>query len=151
MTVNIDFAPTFAQLAGATAPAFVDGRSLVQLLGGTPPAIWRKCFLLEHRLGPIGSIISGVDEDLAADEEPYAAIGYTVVRQPPFVGVRTTRWSYARMAGQTALYDIVADPYEHTNVATTKPAQRQRLHVLTTALVGCAGQSCRTIENNEAP
>lgn len=149
MTVNMDFAPTFAQLANATTPAFVDGRSLVPLLNGVPPTGgWRKVFLLEHRLGPIESI--ALDEDLAADIDPTPS-AYTQERQPSFVGVRTTRYSYARMDGQTALYDIILDPYQHINVAATKPAQRNRLDHLTTALVNCAGQSCRTIETNEAP
>jgi N-acetylglucosamine-6-sulfatase len=48
LTVNIDFAPTFAELAGATTPGFVDGRSLVPLLDGTLPTTWRNSFLLGH-------------------------------------------------------------------------------------------------------
>jgi hypothetical protein len=47
MALNIDLAPTFAELAGA--PFQADGRSLVPLLAGTAP--WRSIFLVEH-LGP---------------------------------------------------------------------------------------------------
>src|SRR3990172_1877511 len=54
LTLNIDLAPTFAELTGAAMPAFVDGRSLVRLLGATPPPLaqWRQAFLVEHYVEP---------------------------------------------------------------------------------------------------
>ena len=44
LAVNIDLAPTFAELGGTAAPAFVDGRSLLALLrpDPPPPEHWRK-------------------------------------------------------------------------------------------------------------
>ena len=36
LTSNVDLAPTFAEIAGVTAPAFVDGRSLLAQLRGAP-------------------------------------------------------------------------------------------------------------------
>lgn len=45
---NVDFAPTFAQWAGASVPDFVDGRSFAPLLTGGPPNQWRQAFLIEH-------------------------------------------------------------------------------------------------------
>ena len=49
---NIDLAPTFADLAGAKAPDFVDGRSMTPLLHGTGKTAkartWREEFLVEH-------------------------------------------------------------------------------------------------------
>ena len=49
---NIDLAPTFAALAGAKVPDFVDGRSLVPLLhpDSSDRSNWRKVFLTEHWL-----------------------------------------------------------------------------------------------------
>jgi arylsulfatase A-like enzyme len=49
MGLNTDFAPTFAALAGASTPRFVDGRSLVPILrSGKTPAKWRRGALVEH-------------------------------------------------------------------------------------------------------
>jgi N-acetylglucosamine-6-sulfatase len=45
---NIDLAPTFAQIGGATAPNFADGRSLMPLLSGNTPKDWRQSYLVEH-------------------------------------------------------------------------------------------------------
>jgi len=47
---NVDLAPTFAELAGASTPEFVDGRSLVPFLrgGATKVSNWRQCYLVEH-------------------------------------------------------------------------------------------------------
>jgi arylsulfatase A-like enzyme len=39
---NLDFAQTFLEMAGARAPADMQGRSLVPLLKGKAPADWRK-------------------------------------------------------------------------------------------------------------
>ncbi|WP_439381439.1 sulfatase/phosphatase domain-containing protein [Amycolatopsis lexingtonensis] len=48
---NIDLRPTFEALAGAKTPAEVDGESLVPLLNGTAPPVWRTVGLVEHH-GP---------------------------------------------------------------------------------------------------
>ena len=44
---NVDVAPTLAEIGGAAAPAFVDGRSLLPLFGASPPGSWRQRFLVE--------------------------------------------------------------------------------------------------------
>lgn len=47
MVLNIDIAPTLLQLAGATIPENMHGRSLLPLLQGKP-ASWRNSFLIEY-------------------------------------------------------------------------------------------------------
>ncbi|WP_338457680.1 MULTISPECIES: sulfatase-like hydrolase/transferase [Methylococcus] len=49
MTGNVDFAPTFAAIARLPAPPYVDGRSLMPFLNGTPPKRWRRVFLLQRK------------------------------------------------------------------------------------------------------
>lgn len=49
MTGNVDFAPTFAAIARLPAPPYVDGRSLMPFLNGTPPKRWRRGFLLQRK------------------------------------------------------------------------------------------------------
>jgi N-acetylglucosamine-6-sulfatase len=53
LTSNVDYASTFAAIAGiATDPDVdVDGRSLMPFLTGQEPPTWRKALLLEHKKG----------------------------------------------------------------------------------------------------
>jgi arylsulfatase A-like enzyme len=142
LTVNIDFAPTLAELAGALTPAFVDGRSLVPLLDGTPPRVWRHSLLLEHR----HYNLTTADADAVADGD--LAAPWEKVRQPSFDGVRTRRWSYMQMVdGEIALYDTTNDPGEHINVAASRPSLVARLAAKTNVLKTCLGQACRDAED----
>jgi arylsulfatase A-like enzyme len=45
---NIDFAPTFLELAGTEVPKDVQGRSFAPILRGNTPADWRKSFYYEY-------------------------------------------------------------------------------------------------------
>jgi len=47
---NLDLAPTWADIAGASVPSFVDGRSLLPLMGANPPpnSRWRQVFSIEN-------------------------------------------------------------------------------------------------------
>jgi hypothetical protein len=46
--LNIDYAPTIVAAAGLTGAAGMDGRSLLPLLSGTPPADWRTAMYGEN-------------------------------------------------------------------------------------------------------
>src|SRR5687767_1050616 len=94
LALNIDFAPTIAELAQATPARAMDGRSLTPLLvRDTPPANnWRKDFLVEF----------------------YRAPG-----QPGSPGkvLRTRHEVYVEYAdGFRELYDLRTDPYQLNNV-----------------------------------
>jgi N-acetylglucosamine-6-sulfatase len=94
LVLNVDLAPTFADLAGVPAQD-VEGRSLVPLLSNSR-ALWRKDFLMEHlEIGPGGV--------------------------PTYCGVHSRRYVYIDYAtGEEELYDLDRDPLQLANVAGSR-------------------------------
>jgi arylsulfatase A-like enzyme len=90
MVLNIDIAPTIAQLAEAKAPA-MDGMSLVPLLDGTATD-WRQDFLVEH-------------------------LSKKKAQAPPtYCAVRSEDYMYVYYAtGEEELYSLKQDPQELRN------------------------------------
>lgn len=94
LVANIDFAPTFAELAGVPVPDDVDGTSLLPLLNNEDVA-WRDAILIEHWPTEEG-------------------VGSKI---PEFYAVRTVEWKYVEYStGETELFDLKNDPYELDNV-----------------------------------
>jgi arylsulfatase A-like enzyme len=95
MALNVDVSPTVLELAGVAVPPLVQGRSLVPLLKGDPPADWRTDFFYEHL--------------------------FDRKNIPKSEGVRTERFAYVRWFEQSPvveeLYDHVADFDEVRNLA----------------------------------
>jgi N-acetylglucosamine-6-sulfatase len=126
MALNKDLAPAFASWAGATPPAFVDGRSLAPLLSASPSTSWRTAFLIEHR---------------SSDTE------YPSVRDKPnYDALRTARHLYVKYAtNEKELYNLSNDPYELTSLhRSADPALRADLQARLNALRGCTEEGCRT-------
>ncbi len=110
MVLNIDFAPTLLDLAGAPVPPDMQGRSLRRLLTGTAPADWRRDMYYR-----------------------YYARNYGL---PTQLGIRTERYKLIRYLGPVAiddgstmppirnsrivdaweLFDLQADPRERRNL-----------------------------------
>jgi N-acetylglucosamine-6-sulfatase len=118
--LNIDFAPTFAELAGANIPEFVDGRSLVPLLGRVSPPLaqWRQDVLLE---------VTSNTGDLTSR------------------ALRTRDLVYFEYGtGHIALYDLREDPYQVRSLHETgDPLLMETLSDRLSALATCAGRNCR--------
>lgn len=153
-TINVDFAPTFLDLAGAPIPAGVDGRSLVPLLAGTTPPDWRNLVFLEHaedvdggELQKRGSVDPGTLEPLDPEEDHELLAGGGGA-EPAFEGVRTDRYTYVELAtGENELFDDVIDPDQLTNIiATASPGLLAQLHDLIAGMHACQGAACRTAE-----
>ncbi len=129
MTSAIDLAPTFTEIFGRSAPAWVDGRSLKGFIDtGQTPVPWRTGVLSES-LGESGP----GDPD------------YQRGNPPQFDALRTEKWLYVEYAdGTRTLYDREADPYELVNLLpVADPALVAQLAAQTQALSVCAGATCR--------
>ncbi len=119
--LNIDLAPTFADLAQATAPAAVDGRSLMPLLSGNAAPAWRQDFLAEHELDDSDGLPS-----------------WSAVRTPAFKYV-----DYPALAEQE-YYDLVEDPFEMSSRSRgLDPSRREQFRARLRQLQECRGASCR--------
>jgi len=72
---NIDLAPTWADLAGATAPQFVDGRSLQPILRAKEGKSlkWRQAYLVEHWTVGKGNASPPPETTTKGGEKPIAS------------------------------------------------------------------------------
>ena len=149
VVLNNDLAPTFADLAGADAPNFVDGRSLAPLLGEDPPPAdrWRSAFLVEAatELGP------GAIPPLSGD--PMPDYWRQVPRaeywgRPGLEAVRTEGRVYVEYGdGERELYDLDRDPHQLENLyEKAAPELLGHLRGRLAALRDCSGPGCRAAE-----
>jgi N-acetylglucosamine-6-sulfatase len=108
LALNIDLAPTLADLAGVAPATPVDGSSFASLLRGDQAGgRWRRAFVVEY-LG---------------DQHPPGA-------PPDYTAIRTSRSLYVRYAnGWRELYDLRADPFELANLASD-PLEADRVRAL---------------------
>ncbi|GAA3085811.1 sulfatase family protein [Streptosporangium carneum] len=134
MAANVDLAPTFAQLAGARLPDFVEGRSLLPLLQGQTPPAWRQNVLLEF----------------------YRPTNPSSARQTPvpsYQGMRTAGNTFVRYStGEYQLYDLGRDPHELYNLAArVPPTVIAEFNRQLDALVACSGPTCRSADSVPPP
>ncbi|XP_048242354.1 N-acetylglucosamine-6-sulfatase-like isoform X3 [Haliotis rufescens] len=165
--LNIDLAPTFLELAGATPPASMDGMSLLPILNGTkdPSVPFRVQFLTEH---------SGVGSDSVPNCPQYNGQGMMVCkmhcvcqdsRNNTYTCLRyrsnSVDYKYCEFEDDNVstddsptevtmetkrfqeLYDLKKDRYELTNIV--HQASPEILAVLKTNLNEmkiCTGDSC---------
>ena len=165
---NIDLASTFADIAGAAIPAFVDGRSLLPWLGDSPPAKWRAAFLLEKG-DPNDEIFgegSGGGEKalipiIYSDDgilEPPDSLEYDLYldvafKGEPFRGIRTAECTYLEFEnGERELYNLRKDPYQLENIAGSADETLLRaLSAWLNSLNQCTAAGCRTAEEFSPP
>jgi len=154
LALNIDFAPTFAELAGVPVPDFVDGRSLVPLIRRHVPPVesWRQAFLIEHgfiQTGDVGRTPETASNDVEPPDPFDLAVAQPQMPQP-FQGLHTKNLVYVNYlsTGELELYNLDDDPYEQTSIAdTADPDLVQQLAAWLDALRICARASCRAAED----
>jgi len=150
ITANVDYASTWAELAGITPQIPVDGRSLVPFLNGTTPAVWRKSLLLEHA-GP--SITTASTDGLLEPQDDFDIQATASGGAPIFVGLRTPVRSYIEYdTGERELYELTTDPDQLNNVyPTSDPALKTKFSTWVGNLRNCVGDACRSAEENPPP
>ena len=95
MVLNIDFAPTFLDYAGVGIPDKMQGRSIRNVVRGTPPADWRQSMYYHY----------------------YEYPGVHAVRR--HYGIRTNRYKLIHFyydIDAWELYDLQSDPHELHNL-----------------------------------
>jgi arylsulfatase A-like enzyme len=164
LVLNNDLAPTFADLAGAEVPSFVDGRSLKPLLTDDPPAPdnWRRAFLVEA-MAESAEVPSSVDDRsliplLTGDTQPpedtrrFSPLDEAPLKdagRPGLEAVRTEDGLYVEYeTGESELYDLEKDPYQLDNeYEDTELKHLWRLEGWLEALRDCVGEECRAAED----
>ncbi len=154
LTLNTDFAPTFADLAGSSFPA--DGRSLKPLLGDEEPSSWRSSVLLEKLpqedtseeekgKGKGKGKAKGKQDKTGSAGVPKAGPG----GQPAFEAVRTETHKYVEYEnGDRELYDLEADPYELESIhESADPSLIESLKAKLAALKSCSEEGCQEAES----
>ena len=102
MAINADFAPTFMDVAGLKVPPDMQGRSLVPLFKGQPPADWRTSMYYRYYHDP----------------------GHHNTAAHYGVRTLTHKLIYFWKKDQWEMYDLAADPDELHNLYND-PSQRQ--------------------------
>jgi arylsulfatase A-like enzyme len=102
LALNVDFAPTFMDMAGLAVPPDMQGRSLAPLLRGERPGNWRKSWYYRYYHDP-------------GDHNTRAHYG---------VSTETHKLVYFWKEDQWECYDLVKDPDELRNVYND-PSQSQ--------------------------
>ena len=95
MVQNIDYAPTFVELAGATVPDDIQGESLLPLLKGENPENWRQSIYYHFYEYPAEHMVKR------------------------HYGVRTDRYKLIHFYNdidEWELYDLQSDPKEMNNI-----------------------------------
>lgn len=117
LVLNLDYAPTILDYAGAAPLPEARGRSLRPLLEARTPSDWRTAFFYEY-----------------FKEANFAA--------PSVLALRTATHKFSRYPGNpswTEVFDLTADPYETKNLATAEPALTARLQAQFAAASQAAG------------
>ena len=169
-SLNNDLAPTFLDLAAGTATLSLDGRSLLPLLDGYSPSVWRERFVVEHFSGfPQGSRHRPVDpinlfgiRTTATSALPnrtyveyYEGVQFHDGYRRGFGSMRAGfLWQSAPSARE--LYSLVEDPYQIENRWPRRLSRTEGREIREEAatlrrwmleLLSCSGADCQTLEN----
>lgn len=116
-TESVDVMPTLLELIGQTVPAHLDGKSLVPMLRGETPSIWRASAHWEFDFRCV--ISQRAEQELHL---PSQLCNLSVIRD--------NNYKYVHFAGMPPLlFDLVEDPAETINLAEHESYQSIRLYL----------------------
>lgn len=152
MVLQIDFAPTFLDLAGLPIPDDMDGLSLVPLLQRDPnqvgPNPWRRDFIAQYTYAP--PFNWKVPPAFWYLLRPREIPSYRALRTEDYTYIE---WDYKDLKDndihELELYDLRRDPYQLENLLSTPTGELeysnllQKLQGRLKALAKCSGKSCR--------
>ncbi|MGM9486853.1 sulfatase family protein [Ideonella sp. YS5] len=142
-SANVDYAATFAELAGVAVPPWIDGRSLVPFLRGQTPVPWRQVMLLAHQE------VTTTPPFREGHREPPDAQEIAAVAVTNFTGLRTadghTYIEYR--TGEFELYNDLVDPDQLKNrYAGANAKLKARMAAWLGALRNASGDALRKAE-----
>lgn len=158
ITANVDYAPTFAAIAGIEAASFVDGRSLLPFLQGRWPTIWRQALLLEF--GGPASITKPSDDPLmeVPDDFDLDLLANAKKNAPAFTGLRIKTDPFTDRGPLTfvlyhneerELYYLGRDPYQLNNAyGVADKAVTTKYESWLKELQNASGEKLRQIEQS---
>jgi N-acetylglucosamine-6-sulfatase len=147
---NVDWAATIVDYAAAKPDILLDGRSLRPWLKATPPATRRKTVLVEvpndfitHTEHPSYAMIRSKDSSVTGDSEGKAVLVYAET------------YSKSNTITDKEFYDLTLDPLQLTSLhQSNDPKRLRQMKALASRLAqmkACAGQQCRSLENQSKP
>lgn len=107
---STDFLPTFADLTGNKSPEGIDGQSITPLLKNPKARVAPRTLYWHY---PFNVIVKHPDNGLPLT--PHSAIR---------VGDHKLIWDWH---GKLELYNIVRDPYEHTDLSAQMPKKTEKM------------------------
>ena len=136
-TSNVDFLPTFADIAGVLEPESADGRSLLKVLKGEHPqdSNLRSSLLIEHWPPAIPG-------------NKWPGMGGPMNIPPKYKALRTDIFKYVvYVTDERELYDLRGDPFEMENIyKTANPKLIEQLETRLQEYGSCSGESCRKVD-----
>jgi N-acetylglucosamine-6-sulfatase len=137
---NIDLCPTFTELAAASSPPNVDGRSLVPLMLGQKVSDWRTTTLVEHH---------GPRHEPEDPDAPAPRSG----NPPSYEAIRSRTELYVEYVdGEREYHDLIADPDElHNSFSSLSKEKKLALSAIVSAIQNCHGaESCGAAQRVDA-
>lgn len=140
LILNIDFAPTFADIAKIILPesvaSHVDGRSFLPILTSSQHSLipWRQSFFLEHQVAP---------------PQPFSGIHTKKMVYIMYPALKLNIFGFYQYKNLPEYYNIESDPYEMDDIAGTLDQNKlNQFNMLVQEFKTCSGPVCRSLEDN---